>query len=253
MRPVTGGLAPWGALALLLLAALALFHRPLGQLLRLAGALRPGAGGSGPVQPGEPPDRRQPGGQPGQRPGSGGAGGPRLRAAADAPVGAAVSRGGTEAGPYGGVLNEAGRWDGFSLRHGFAVTPPSKREAFRGCIPQRPPLRGGSQRSRVGEEYKLQPRPAPRNTVGEGLAPPAQAGSSPRPGPAQRPAPTVVHWTERGGGTGSPSASLRSAPPSKREAFRGCPPQRPPLRGGSQRSRVGENTSYSPAPPHAIP
>lgn len=36
MRPVTGGLAPWGALALLLLAALALFHRPLGQLLRLA-------------------------------------------------------------------------------------------------------------------------------------------------------------------------------------------------------------------------
>ena len=36
MRPVTGGLAPWGALALLLLAALALCHRPLGQLLRLA-------------------------------------------------------------------------------------------------------------------------------------------------------------------------------------------------------------------------
>ena len=36
MRPVTGGLAPWGTLALLLLAALALFHRPLGQLLRLA-------------------------------------------------------------------------------------------------------------------------------------------------------------------------------------------------------------------------
>ena len=30
------GLSPWGALALLLLAALALFHRPLGRLLRLA-------------------------------------------------------------------------------------------------------------------------------------------------------------------------------------------------------------------------
>ena len=28
--------SPWGALALLLLAALALFHRPLGRLIRLA-------------------------------------------------------------------------------------------------------------------------------------------------------------------------------------------------------------------------
>ncbi len=33
---MTAGLSPWGALALLLLAALALFHRPLGRLLRLA-------------------------------------------------------------------------------------------------------------------------------------------------------------------------------------------------------------------------
>ena len=33
---MTGAFSPWGALALLLLAALALFHRPLGQLLRLA-------------------------------------------------------------------------------------------------------------------------------------------------------------------------------------------------------------------------
>ena len=36
MRPLTGEFSPWGALALLLLAALALFHRPLGCLLRLA-------------------------------------------------------------------------------------------------------------------------------------------------------------------------------------------------------------------------
>ena len=33
---MTGEFSPWGALALLLLAALALFHRPLGCLLRLA-------------------------------------------------------------------------------------------------------------------------------------------------------------------------------------------------------------------------
>lgn len=33
---MTAGFSPWGALALLLLAALALFHRPLGRLLRLA-------------------------------------------------------------------------------------------------------------------------------------------------------------------------------------------------------------------------
>ena len=33
---MTGEFSPWGALALLLLAALALFHRPLGYLLRLA-------------------------------------------------------------------------------------------------------------------------------------------------------------------------------------------------------------------------
>lgn len=33
---MTAGLSPWGALVLLLLAALALFHRPLGRLLRLA-------------------------------------------------------------------------------------------------------------------------------------------------------------------------------------------------------------------------
>ena len=33
---MTGAFSPWGALALLLLAALALFHRPLGRLLRLA-------------------------------------------------------------------------------------------------------------------------------------------------------------------------------------------------------------------------
>ena len=32
---MTGEFSPWGALALLLLAALALFHRPLGCLLRL--------------------------------------------------------------------------------------------------------------------------------------------------------------------------------------------------------------------------
>ena len=36
VRPMTGEFSPWGALALLLLAALALFHRPLGCLLRLA-------------------------------------------------------------------------------------------------------------------------------------------------------------------------------------------------------------------------
>ena len=33
---MTGEFSPWGALALLLLSALALFHRPLGCLLRLA-------------------------------------------------------------------------------------------------------------------------------------------------------------------------------------------------------------------------
>lgn len=33
---MTGEFSPWGALILLLLAALALFHRPLGALLRLA-------------------------------------------------------------------------------------------------------------------------------------------------------------------------------------------------------------------------
>ena len=33
---MTAGLSPWGALALLLLAALALFHRPLGRQQRLA-------------------------------------------------------------------------------------------------------------------------------------------------------------------------------------------------------------------------
>ena len=33
---MTTPFSPWGALALLLLAALALFHRPLGRLLRLA-------------------------------------------------------------------------------------------------------------------------------------------------------------------------------------------------------------------------
>ena len=33
---MTGTFSPWGALILLLLAALALFHRPLGHLFRLA-------------------------------------------------------------------------------------------------------------------------------------------------------------------------------------------------------------------------
>ena len=33
---MTAELSPWGALVLLLLAALALFHRPLGRLFRLA-------------------------------------------------------------------------------------------------------------------------------------------------------------------------------------------------------------------------
>ncbi len=33
---MTGDFSPWGALILLLLAALALFHRPLGRLLALA-------------------------------------------------------------------------------------------------------------------------------------------------------------------------------------------------------------------------
>ena len=33
---MTGDFSPWGALILLLLAALALFHRPLGRLLSLA-------------------------------------------------------------------------------------------------------------------------------------------------------------------------------------------------------------------------
>ena len=32
---MTADFSPWGALILLLLAALALFHRPLGQLFRL--------------------------------------------------------------------------------------------------------------------------------------------------------------------------------------------------------------------------
>ena len=73
---MTAGLSPWGALALLLLAALALFHRPLGRLLRLAVRSSVGLAALALFS----------------QAGAGRAGGARIRAAAHAPVGAAIGK-----------------------------------------------------------------------------------------------------------------------------------------------------------------
>ena len=88
---MTGEFSPWGALALLLLAALALFHRPLGCLLRLAVRSSVGLAVLALFSSVGHYIGVNLGGQSGERPGAGGAGGPRLRPAADAPVGAAVA------------------------------------------------------------------------------------------------------------------------------------------------------------------